>query len=178
MRPAGQMVLVSEKGDSADKKELLAEFESNSDKIINNSFDKFSDIEWRYFFHFMFVRFPNKDFSSFMQLDGVSFNVNGKSVYIGNNELKELFCAKDKNYPPIYAEKIIMLIANNIYRDGLIGDMEEKYINNVIKFGTRRARCIYWVETLWTIGPLVERALNRSGLYTFALAGLKKWIGL
>ena len=80
--------------------------------------------------------------------------------------------------PPAFAEWLIMIISKPELREGRVGDQEERFDENRKRFGLKRARRLYWTYVFETTGPLILPALKRLGLYTLALAGLKKWIGL
>ena len=86
--------------------------------------------------------------------------------------------SSEKLIPPKLAEMFLMLVTRKKSREAIIGDLEQKYARNCADFGVGRARRLYWVETIWTVGPLLLQSAKRLGLYTLALAGLKKWIGL
>ena len=80
--------------------------------------------------------------------------------------------------PPTVAEWLMMIISKPEAREGRIGDLEQQFQANVKRFGLKRAKRLYWAEVIRAVGPLIFQAIKRLGLYTLALAGFKKWIGL
>ena len=71
-----------------------------------------------------------------------------------------------------------MMLAKSEVRVALIGDLEQQFKAQIVKFGLRRARWLYRSDMLRSIGPLLWQATKRLGIAALAVAGLKKWIGL
>lgn len=80
--------------------------------------------------------------------------------------------------PPSFSEVVIMMLAKSEVRLALIGDLEQQFKAQIVKFGLRRARWLYRSDMLRSIGPLLWQATKRLGIAALAVAGLKKWIGL
>lgn len=81
--------------------------------------------------------------------------------------------------PPAIAETVIMMLAKDAKSCAAnIGDMEEQFHIDAARYGVRRARRMYWAQTLRSIEPLAWQAVKRLGVAAAALAGAKKWLGL
>jgi hypothetical protein len=90
---------------------------------------------------------------------------------------KDLFVTETV-LPPKGAEALLMVVARSSLREALVGDMEQRFFENCVKFGLTRANRLYWVETLHSVSPLIWQAAKRLGIAAAAIAGFKKWIGL
>ncbi|WP_421724775.1 permease prefix domain 2-containing transporter [Bauldia sp.] len=66
--------------------------------------------------------------------------------------------------PPTLAEALLALATPTGMTEALIGDAEERFKSNVLRVGARRARMLYRVAVLKSLGPLMWAAAKRIGL--------------
>ena len=95
-----------------------------------------------------------------------------KALQIGDRKIS------DEISTPTWAEFIMMLFAKKTARNDIIGDMHQTFTHDISQFGLKRARRLYWAQTLHTISPLIWQRLSKAAITAFALEGFKKWIGL
>ena len=112
----------------------------------------------------------------YLAIIDVIFNLGHKPVKIKRFSYSQ--DAEGADNPPPFAERCMMLFASRSTREAVIGDMEQQFQANCQRFGIKRARRLYWAETIHSLGPLIWTAIKRVGIAGLALAGLKKWIGL
>ena len=80
--------------------------------------------------------------------------------------------------PPAAAEILVTLFSRRVDREILLGDLEQDFLRHQKNLGAKRARRIYWIDTVHILGGLLWPAAKRWGIAALAVAGLKKWIGL
>jgi hypothetical protein len=69
---------------------------------------------------------------------------------------------REESRPPD-AAKFILLLMPKIYRDCLIGDLEEEYRSVLHKYGARKARLWYWVQVTWSVMPVLWDQVKKLG---------------
>jgi hypothetical protein len=77
--------------------------------------------------------------------------------------------------PPVAAEFILLLLSNPSHRDGLVGDFDETFRENRIKYGRHRANYLYWADVIRSIWPLLHRLIRRLGLWSVVILLVKRF---
>jgi hypothetical protein len=63
--------------------------------------------------------------------------------------------------PPAPATIILAALTKPSLRDGVLGDAEEQFSKNLRTYGHRWADFLYWVDAIWSVGPLLGRLIVR-----------------
>ena len=84
--------------------------------------------------------------------------------------------AKERDYPPPFAEFLCAMLIVKKNKDAFLGDLSDEYKKNHDRYGRARADRLYWAEVLRSLGPLFVRWAKRVS--TLGVAGLiGKWLG-
>jgi hypothetical protein len=76
---------------------------------------------------------------------------------------------------PVFAEYLLFLFLNRDDREQISGDLQEEFLTSVVpKFGVKRARLWYWVQTITTI--LRRNRIGRWLLTSGGMIGLGHWL--
>jgi hypothetical protein len=84
--------------------------------------------------------------------------------------------SEEKQLPPSSAEWLLTLLVSRRKADGLLGDLEERFYRNCKNRGPRRARWLYWAETLRSIAPLLWSAAKRIGVVAVVAAAARRFL--
>lgn len=74
--------------------------------------------------------------------------------------------------PPMNAEFILHLLLRKDEREAVIGDLVERYVQKLERFGERRARLWFYCEVLRSVWPLLRRTVAKAG----GLIAAGEWI--
>lgn len=80
--------------------------------------------------------------------------------------------------PPALGEALISLFAPKKFVKAQLGDLQEMFETNQIKFGADRASRLYWYEVARSIGPLMFNWLKRIGFVAFIIEYGRAKLGL
>jgi hypothetical protein len=80
-----------------------------------------------------------------------------------------------KSEPPMLAEALLRLFVKRNIHDAILGDLQEDFAKNLKTHGYRRARFMYWVETLRSMAPLVCSFAKRIGLFGFIAEMMRRF---
>jgi hypothetical protein len=82
--------------------------------------------------------------------------------FINRRLIKQSSGPVERAVPPSTAEWILCLISKPKLRESTIGDFAEEFERNLIKYGLRRAKYIYWAMTLRSAWPLILQFGRRT----------------
>ena len=112
---------------------------------------------------------------------GQSLRVGMPNAYtvIDNYEsiISDARSASGSPLPPALSELTIRVVATGRTRDALLGDLEEKFVNDCRTVGVNRARWRYRAEVLQTALPVLRRTLGRIGGATLIGDLIHWWLG-
>jgi hypothetical protein len=80
--------------------------------------------------------------------------------------------------PPRLAEAAFALLAPRATVDSQLGDLQEIFSNNVQRYGSRRARWLYWLEVVRAIAPAMFRLAKRIGFIGLIIDYCRARLGL
>jgi hypothetical protein len=80
--------------------------------------------------------------------------------------------------PPAIAQTLIALFAQERFADAQLGDMQEIFETNVKRHGLQRAKRLYWLEVLRSVGPIFFHWLKRIGFIAVLVDYGRKKMGL
>lgn len=69
---------------------------------------------------------------------------------------------KGRREPPKIAEVCLAAFLNGAKGDALLGDLSERFEQDCERFGTGRARRLYWSRTIRSLWPLMRRGAARA----------------
>lgn len=69
--------------------------------------------------------------------------------------------------PPWLAETLVQLLAPKKTVQHLLGDLQEMYEKNCVRYGKSRAGRLYWAQVLRSIGPGLWCRVKKFGLIAF-----------
>ncbi len=87
------------------------------------------------------------------QFRATNASVSGRTAL---NELKKLVA------PPALATFILATLSKPSLRHGMVGDAEEDFHKNLDEHGRYWAAYLYWVDTIWSVSPLLWRLIVRK----------------
>jgi hypothetical protein len=70
---------------------------------------------------------------------------------------------KKANEPPAAPEWIVSCLVPKKTRDAILGDMKERFHDNLDQGSSARAKRLYWADAVRSVAPLVWRAIKRVG---------------
>jgi hypothetical protein len=79
--------------------------------------------------------------------------------------------------PPATAHFLLRLVVASKSQEDVLGWIEERYRLDVQKFGPRRAKQLFWSQTLRSIGPLVWEKVRNWGIFTALVEYGRRKIG-
>lgn len=100
---------------------------------------------------------------------GVKIGQNWKSFRKANSRQNE------KVEPPALAECLVKLLNKD---EDLIGHFAEEFDRNLKRFGVVRARRLYWMQTLRSVGPLSLAKLSKWGIVAAIVDFGRRKLGL
>lgn len=80
--------------------------------------------------------------------------------------------------PPRLAEAAFAWFAPRKTADCQLGDLQELYVKNVERYGSNRARWLYWLEVFPAITGAAWRLLKRVGFVAFVVDYVRTKLGL
>jgi hypothetical protein len=80
--------------------------------------------------------------------------------------------------PPVIGEFLIELFCTKNRVDAVMGDLEERFHEQVRSKGEQRARLLYWAGLLRSIGPLLWVKVRKAGLIALLFEIGRRWGGL
>ena len=81
------------------------------------------------------------------------------------------------NTPPAFPEWSLTLFVSRRKLDGLLGDLEERFHRDCAARGPRRAKWLYWAETLRSVAPLLWSAAQKVGVVAVVAAAARRFLG-
>jgi hypothetical protein len=92
---------------------------------------------------------------------------------------KEKIGAKNSpQLPPAIGEALVVLFCSRNRVDAVMGDLEERFNEEVAAKGERRARLLYWARVLRSIGPLLLVKIRHAGILAAIFEIGRRWSGL
>lgn len=77
--------------------------------------------------------------------------------------------------PPKIADYCLSLFLSPAKSDAIIGDLNERFVQDCQRYGTARARQHYWGHTLWSLWPLLKRAAARAVRWGVVFEGVRRF---
>jgi hypothetical protein len=105
--------------------------------------------------------------------------ISGTKVFEITSEwmrLSSAYSVKPPSPPPL-AEFALHLLIGAKAREGLVGDLAERFSHNVTLLGARRAKRLYWAESIRSLAPLIWRLMKRAGVWALLYAALRRLTG-
>jgi len=84
---------------------------------------------------------------------------------------------KGTSYPPKLAEFLLSAFGPENAGESMIGDLAEKFAEDMQKYGSRRATWLYWLDTLRSIAPMLIARLRNWGIFAALLEFSRRKIG-
>lgn len=78
--------------------------------------------------------------------------------------------------PPGLGEALIVLLAPKNRVDPQLGDLAERFAEDVSEKGRRRAKLLYWARVLRSVCPLLWTKVRNAGLLAVVLELGRRWI--
>jgi hypothetical protein len=86
--------------------------------------------------------------------------------------------AQVQHAPPAFAEFLYVLLAPKQSAEGQLGDFRELYARDFDRYGSRRAKLLYWGHVLRSVGPALWARIKAVGLWAFVIDWGRRKIGL
>ena len=96
-----------------------------------------------------------------------------RGAEIVQNPAKE----NSKSIPPALGESLIVLLCPKNRIEAVLGDLEERFTADEARKGTKRARLLYWMRVLRSVGPLALTKVRKLGLYAMVVEIGRRLIG-
>ena len=80
--------------------------------------------------------------------------------------------------PPVLGEVLLVLFCPKNRVDPVMGDLKERFTEDVFAKGRKYAKLLYWAAVLRSIGPLLWIKVRRAGLIALLLEISRRWSGL
>jgi hypothetical protein len=103
------------------------------------------------------------------------FYPNGIKVQVLGNPVP---AEKEVVVPPAIGEALIALFCTRNRVDAVMGDLEERFHEQVRSKGERRAILLYWAGVLRSIGPLLWVKVRKAGFIALLFEIGRRWGGL
>jgi hypothetical protein len=94
---------------------------------------------------------------------------------VAAGQCMKMASADDAEGEPAALAELLLGFLPKRKRDVVIGDLYEEFVKDRAKYGLKRARRRYWIETLNSVGPLSFRAAVRL-VKRMVAAGVFVWI--
>lgn len=78
---------------------------------------------------------------------------------------------------PSAGEALIVLFAPKNRVDAIVGDLSERFAEDLEAKGERRAKLLFWARVTRSIGPLLLAKIKRAGWLAVVLEIGRRWIG-
>jgi hypothetical protein len=75
---------------------------------------------------------------------------------------KKVRNARESRKPPMLAEFILAMLLKPSRSEAVIGDLNERFTDELHRLGQRRAGWLYWARTLHSLWPLLKRATAKA----------------
>jgi hypothetical protein len=77
--------------------------------------------------------------------------------------------------PPAFGEALIVLFCPKNRIEAVMGDLEERFTEELASKGERRARLLYWARVIRSIGPLLGVKIRRAGILAALFEIGRRW---
>jgi hypothetical protein len=85
---------------------------------------------------------------------------------------------KEVILPPAIGEALLVLFSPKNRADAVMGDLEERFNEEVNAKGAKRARLLYWARVLRSVGPLLWVKIRHAGILAALFEIGRRWGGL
>jgi hypothetical protein len=79
--------------------------------------------------------------------------------------------------PPGLGEALLIIFAPTRRADAMLGDLAERFNDDVEKKGLKRARLLYWARVLRSIGPMIWAKVRKAGIFVAMYEIGRRWMG-
>jgi hypothetical protein len=79
--------------------------------------------------------------------------------------------------PPGLGEALLVIFAPKRRVDAMLGDLAERFNDDVEEKGLKRARLLYWARVLQSIGPMLWTKVRKAGIFITICEISRRWIG-
>jgi hypothetical protein len=69
-----------------------------------------------------------------------------------------------KNAPPAFGEALVVLFAPKHRIDAVLGDLSERFVEEIAEKGLERAKLLFWARVARSIGPLLWLKVRKFGI--------------
>jgi hypothetical protein len=86
----------------------------------------------------------------------------------------------DDNVPtmvPAIGEALITLFCAKNRVDAVLGDLAERFADEVVVKGKKRAKLLFWVRVVRSLGPLLWTKVRKAGFLAILFEIGRRWIG-
>jgi hypothetical protein len=78
---------------------------------------------------------------------------------------------------PAIGEALIALFCAKNRVDAILGDLAERFADEVVAKGEKRAKLLFWVRVIRSIGPLFWIKVRKTGFLAILFEVGRRWIG-
>jgi hypothetical protein len=79
--------------------------------------------------------------------------------------------------PPGLAEAVVVLFGPKRRVDAILGDLTERFNEELAQKGLKRARLLFWARVLRSIGPLLWAKIRKAGVFVTICEIGRRFIG-
>ena len=80
--------------------------------------------------------------------------------------------------PPVLGEVLLVLFCPKNRVDPVMGDLKERFTEDVFDKGRKHAKLLFWARVVRSIGPLLWIKVRKAGLIALLLEISRRWSGL
>lgn len=85
--------------------------------------------------------------------------------------------AHEPQVPPGLAEAIVVLFGPKRRVDAILGDLTERFNEEIVQKGSKRARLLFWARVVRSVGPLFLAKIRKAGLFVVIYEFGRRFIG-
>jgi hypothetical protein len=117
----------------------------------------------------------NLSFSRALDKDDVEYL--RKLLEQGYTQHPDFSAARAQRTPPGLAEALVVLFGPKRRVDAILGDLTERFNEELAQKGLKRARLLFWARVLRSIGPLLWAKIRKFGVFVTIYEIGRRFIG-